>query len=405
VRIARLKVVLDREPRNAVRWADLAREYTVLAQPVKALRAMRVALALAPESRFVLRSASALYVQFDDKERALRLLESAPSLALDPWVMAPYVAISDLAHHKRRHHRDATRLLDDQNMSQRDLAELAAALGTSELNAGSDRKGRQLLRRSIEVPTENSLAQIEWISARLRTRLGGRIPPDVPRDFEAHARQAAYVGRWRDAVGSSAKWLTDQPYSGEAACFGSFAAWIAEDWAEAYRFADKGLTSNPGNPVLLNNGAVALVEAGELGRAVKLLTESRSLPTGRLDRAVLTATEGLLFFRSGMIDEGRQRYNRIIAFFEVQHEKQIAARASLILAREEMLANTSETETSWKRADALMGTSPTADLSTLRARITSLGLERSRPQAVLPSASAPLRRSLLALAAASGDRA
>ncbi len=398
VRISRLKAVLGREPRNAVRWADLAREYTVLAQPAKAFKAMQVALALSPESRFMLRSAAALYVQFNDQHRAIKLLETAPSLVHDPWVMAPYVAISDLADHKLRHRRDAIRLLDDGNMNPRDVAELAAALGTLELNGGGERKGRQLLRRSVEIPTENALAQIEWISSELRTRLVANTPLDVPRDFEAPARHAAYLGRWRDAVTFSAKWLIDQPFSAEAACFGSFAAWMAEDWAEAHRIADQGLTSNPGNPVLLNNAAVALVEIGDLERALELLTDGRSVPAEDRDRAVLAATEGLLLFRSGLIEEGRERYNTIIEMFENQHEEHIAARAALVLAREEILANTSEAESSWKRADALMGATPTADLATLSSRIRSLDRNRSLPRRALSIDDGPLRRSLLASA-------
>jgi len=397
-RIARLKVVLNREPRNAVRWVDIAREYTVLAQPAKAIKAMRVALALLPESRFVLRSAAALYVQVGDKEGALRLLEGTPRRTADPWLMAPYVAISDLADHKLRHHRDAIRLLNDGNMSVRDLAELAAALGTSELNSGSGRRGRQLLRQSAEIPTENSLAQIEWVSAHLlRARLVGGTPIDVLRDFEAHSRHAAYVGRWDDAVASASNWLADQPFSADAACFGSFAAWMAEDWTLSYKLADDGLIANPGNPVLLNNAAVALVELGDLERAVKLLTVGRSAPGDRRDRAVLTATEGLLFFRSGLVEEGRRRYDQTIGYFESQHDRQMAARAALILAREEILASTSEAEASWRRADRLVNASPTADLATLKARISSLGFGRTRQLDLLPGSADPLRQSLLAL--------
>lgn len=384
-RIARLKGVLAREPRNALRWVDLAREYTVLAQPPKATDAMRAALMLAPESRFVLRSAAALYVHVEDRERALRLLEAAPSIARDPWVLAPYVAISDLADHKPRHHRDAVRLLQNGEIGERDLAELAAALGTMELNAGNGRAGRQLLRRSVEDPTENSLAQVEWISARLRSRLVENTASHVPRDFEAQARRGAYEGRWDDAVASSSQWLSDQPFSAEAACFGSFCAWMSEDWAQAYRLANGGLLSNPRNPVLLNNAAVALIEAGELERALKSLSDGRGVEAQRRDRALLAATEGLLFFRIGMIEEGRRRYDKIISFFEAQHENDTAARAALILAREEILANTSEAEGSWKRADAMMSTSPTADVVTLRDRIAALGRDGNARSVILPA--------------------
>ncbi len=167
--------------------------------------------------------------------------------------------------------------------------------------------------------------------------------------------------------------LLDEPFSGLDACTGSFCAWIAEDWTEAYRLANEGLLANPGNALLINNAAVALLEQGQFRQAVTLLTHGRSLPAQRRDRATLAATEGMLFFRIGMFDEGRRRYNRIITFFENNNEENVVARAALILAREEILANTSEAESSWKRADALMPANPTADLVTVRDRVAALG--------------------------------
>src|ERR1035437_9224895 len=50
------------EPRNAFVWTDLARLYVQLALTKPAERAIRVALALAPADRFVLRSAARFYL-------------------------------------------------------------------------------------------------------------------------------------------------------------------------------------------------------------------------------------------------------------------------------------------------------------------------------------------------------
>src|ERR1035441_3271388 len=393
--IALLKVVLARDPRNALRWADLAREYTVLAQPTKATEAIRIGLQLAPENRFLLRSTAALYVHIGDTEAALRILETAPMLKYDPWVLAPYVAISDLADHKSHYHRVAVRLLQDRNIGPRDLAELAAALGTSELNAGGGRRGRQLLRQSVEDPTENSLAQVEWMSARLHVRLIGDMASGVPLDFEARARRAAYEGLWEGAVSFSSQWLLDQPFSMPAACFGSYCASMSEDWGSTVHLANVGLRSNPGDPILLNNRAVALVELGKIRDAVKDLSDCRRAQTRLRDRAVLIATEGLLFFRIGMIEEGRRRYDKVITFFEDRHEVDIAARAALMLAREEILANTIEAGSSVKRADALTRSNPPADVQTLRKRIGSLSREAGTAAVIAPKSVEPYLEPLL----------
>ena len=246
-----MKVVLTREPLNALRWSDLAREYTVLAQSAQATSAIHVALRLAPGNRFVLRCAATLYVQVNEEDRAVRLLETAPSLKVDPWVLAPYVAISDLADHKSQHHHDAVRL---------------SRTVTSEGMTWPSSQRRSVQQRSTR---EAAGGVVSYYGRVLRIRPRTHSPrssgcqPDsaivlstplrqtFARDFEARARRAAYDGLWDDSVVSSSQWLADQPFSADAACFGSFSAWVAEDWVEAYRFATCGLLSNPGNPVLL----------------------------------------------------------------------------------------------------------------------------------------------------------
>ena len=372
VRVAYLKMALARHPRNPFRWADLAREYTVLAQPRKATQAMRAALAIAPGNRFVLRSAAALFVHTDELDKALHYLQTAPKLTTDPWILAPYVAVSELAEQKRLHHRETMRLLEDDNFGLRDRAELAAALGTSEVHVGSGRRGRQLLRMSAENPTDNSLAQVEWMSVQLNSRLIEDSLPVIPHDFEAQARRAAYEGRWQDAVASSAEWLDDQPFSPTAASFGSFSASMFEDWGSTIRMAEDGLSANPGDPILLNNKALALVEIGELKEAIKILMDCRNMNVDGRNRAVLNATEGMLFFRAGRADEGRRRYKSTISYFTQLRESSTAAHAALMLAYEEKLACTPEIALSLESATKLIGEYPTSDLVTLQGRISLL---------------------------------
>ena len=76
---------LTLEPRNALSWVDLALEHLVQGLPDKSRKSIAVALHLAPENRFVLRSASALFVEIDELDRALYVLEKSSRAKSDPW--------------------------------------------------------------------------------------------------------------------------------------------------------------------------------------------------------------------------------------------------------------------------------------------------------------------------------
>lgn len=393
-RIAYLKLSLVRYPRNPFHWTDIAREYIVLAQPKQAIRAMHVALSIAPSNRFVLRSAAALFVHTDDLDQAIHYLQGSPTLTADPWILAPYIAVSELADRKHLHHRETMRLLENSDVRLRDRAELAAAMGTLEAQVGNGRRGRQLLRLSAESPTDNSLAQVEWMSVKLNNRLIEESLPVIPHDFEAQARRSAYEGHWRDALNSSVQWLHDQPFTSSAATFGSFCASMVEDWTSSVQMAQFGLSANPNDPGLLNNEALAHVELGEIEVAIEILLKCRKMNLSGRDRAVLNATEGLLLFRAGMTDDGRRRYKSTISYFEKLRDDSSASHAALRLAFEEKLSNSEQVSTSWQFAAKLIGENWTSDLVALKGRIASIELRRQAqylPRPIpLPQFSKPL---------------
>ena len=369
-RVAKLRAVLNREPRNGVRWVDLAREYLVLGYPEKANRAMTVALDLAGCNRFVLRSASALYVEQGELDRAVGLLRRCPSVEVDPWVQAPLVAISGLVG-KDFSARSAQRMLKDQEPAHH-LAELAAALGTIELAHGSARRGRQLLRMSVEVPTENALAQAEWLGQQSKAAFVERMPSEVPRNFEAVARRAAFEANWSRAISEASSWVDDQPFSLDALTFASYCACEAQDFEEALHFTRLGLAIAPDNAPVLNNHAFALIgsgKAGDLKEAGDMLVRARKADADKYGRATLAATEALWLFRVGAVERGRRRYQAVIDRLDRLHYGDEAARAALMLAREEAAAATDEADAAWKKADELAAASATPVVKDLRDRV------------------------------------
>lgn len=229
-RIRTLRDVLAREPRNAVRWVDLARSYAILGQLAKAERAMEVAVRLAPDDRFVLRSAGAMYSETKDYGRALALLEATSRTTRDPWLLASSIAMAELARMRPRFNKEAMWMIRDGDFGDRDLTELAAAMGSRELSAGSDRRGRQLLRRALVEPTENTLAQVEWLTERAGHPFVDKSPREPPRAWEAEARRLAATGEWREAAANAEKWFLDQPFSIDAVVYGSFCYCEADEW-------------------------------------------------------------------------------------------------------------------------------------------------------------------------------
>lgn len=390
-RIRSLKAVLVREPRNVVRWVDIAREYLSLGQKEQAKKAMKIALAMRPDDRFVLRSATALYAQLDEHVVAINLLERCDRTIHDPWLMAPLMAVRDLAGHKLTGVKHAHHLLEDADVSEHHLAELCAALGTWEIKAGSDRRARQLFRRSVEAPTENALAQVEWAGDRFGNRVFEDVPAQIPRAYEALTRRAATTARWADATKSAHCWLVDQPFSADAAMYGSFVALQEEQWSIAEKFARRGLIANPDSGGVLNNLAYGLAQQNRLAEATELLIRARTSKHPIRSRAFLAATEGLLLFRLGDPEHGRERYRLAMDAFGASLYAEERARAALNLAREEMRAGTEEAGAAWLRAEALALEANSVEGKALRDRLDQLRGMRVTASTSPPSSQVQLR--------------
>jgi Flp pilus assembly protein TadD len=357
-RVRELRRALALHPRNAFGWVDLALEHLVLGFPEKSRKAMGIALSLAPSHRFVLRSASALFVELGELDRALAVLQQGTKSKSDPWLVAPQVAIADLARMKQTLGRAAEHVLDADHPPMH-LAELRAAFGTVQMSAGSSRRGRQLLRRILQAPTENALAQIEWSDHRIDESdpILGEMPGGVPRAFEALALRASFEAKWNAGLEYSEQWRRDQPFRVEPYIQGSFCACEAEEWELAESFSRSGLALHRNNPYLLNNRAFAQIGRGHLGDAAMTLLHARRSSSGVGERLARVATEALWLFRIGENEEGRDRYNAAIRIFTRKHLVDDAARAALMLAQEEICAGSELAEEAWRRAVGLVGKS------------------------------------------------
>ena len=350
-RIHELRTRLGLDPRNAVAWSDLGFEYAALGQGEAAERAMRYALSLGAESRFILRSGARFLVHRGRADEAHSLLLRSPQTAKDPWLTAAEIAVAGSAGERPRFIRTGRGLISSDDFRPRHLSELESALATVELQSGADRRARQLFRRSLVEATENSLAQAEWASRRvsgLSLELSDFAPPSA---FEARARHLVEVGAWENAVTEARFWHADQPFAGDGASFGSFAASVGlMDFKEAADIARLGLDSNPDHLMLRNNLAYALLELGDVENAALHIRRLPPHPADSVHAVVFTATRGLLAYRSGLPSEGKLIYEAAIALSRRHGHRTLEAVASLKLAEEELRAGTEDAETTLRRA-------------------------------------------------------
>ena len=305
-RVQKLKRRLRDWPHDALARIDLAREYTILGQRSNALVPISTALMLAPNSSFVVRSAARFFLNSGDPERALSVVRSAPRLLNDPWLLAAEIAVASAAERTSRFTKAARSMIHRGNFAPKHISELAGALATMELESGKRRSARKFFSTALEAPTENTLAQAQWVCSELREldlEIGSRVSE---RSYEARARVSLDQGEWSAIVGSAKLWRLDEPFATRSANFGSFVALtVVEDFPQALEFANFGLLTKPRDLLLLNNKAVALAlmdratEAAETRARIEALESADAAP-----RAVHLATTGARAVSSWMPGNG-----------------------------------------------------------------------------------------------------
>jgi Flp pilus assembly protein TadD len=334
-RIRKLKSRLREWPNDALAQMDLAREYTILGQRLKAVRPVTAALALAPTSPFVVRSAARFFLNDGDHDRALSVMRRAPNLSHDPWLLGAEVAIADATGRATRFSRAARALLARGAFSPKHISELACALATVELQSGNRRMARKLFVAGLQSPTENSAAQAEWAFSEIdNLDVITQVAPE--RSYEAEALSDLGRGEWDLAIENARLWRLDEPFSARAAYFGSWTASVVrDDPALALQFADFGLSTKPKDSLLLNNKAVALALLGrpEEARATIQSIQLTELKDGM--EATYIATQGMIEYRFGNPEFGRILYDKARDVIRRQKNTREEAWSMLFQAREE----------------------------------------------------------------------
>ncbi len=372
-----LKRRLRLNPRNTVIWVDLSRLYSSQGHQRKSIRSMEIALNLAPDNRFVLRSATRLFVHYDEPDRAHRILVGSPATRHDPWLNASELATANLLEISPRFIKTARVFLESQNFTPRDTAELAGALGTLEVEHGKAIQARKLFRQSLIDPNDNALAQANWAANKHRiTSVDMSLIERTPLSFEAASWKSFWAGDWKVSFEQSQAWAEDEPFSSAPACHASFlAVSLLDDFVAGERIAKLGLQANPEENTLKNNLMVSYAYQGRLTEAETLFEEIRWQKAD----PYRSAAAGLLSSRRGDLSGAVEHY---LAAMELAYEKreyQSGARAIFFLLNEMKFWSPGHRERISKLADLMLKNISTSEFVAYKEKLRSAGTPSVHP--------------------------
>ena len=302
--------LLRQEPRDPVTWVDLAFSYACLGQRKRAARSMAVAVQLARNNRFVLRSAGRLWIYLDDPERAYQIVAKS-----DRTIHGPLAAGGGNCFGQHCKQATQTRKGSTQTSVKRQVWTPAhkrvgiwhwPPLSSSPVVL---KRARRLFARSLQEPTENSIAQAAWAGRQSRELRLARHYPSGPNAFEAQSWHCYQKAEWRGVIENSGRWFADQPFSSRPAALGSYVAATAlRDYSTSKWFARTGLRANPRSVLLLNNLAFSCLMAGDIDEGAQALGRIHRSTLSETEAIVYTATQGLLALCRGDRRRGRALY-------------------------------------------------------------------------------------------------
>src|SRR5699024_7708486 len=133
-RIQGYKRKLIRNPNNPIAWVELSRLYSINGQEVQAEKAMKNALFLAPENRFVLRNMARFFVHIGDIDLAHDNIKKSIITQHDRWVMATEITLADLRGRGSIFTKKGLQIVESNSFHPFNITELASSIGTLELN-------------------------------------------------------------------------------------------------------------------------------------------------------------------------------------------------------------------------------------------------------------------------------
>lgn len=330
---------------NPIAYCEMARHYVNLGQLKKAKDAMDIAVHLAPQHRYICRSAARFYLHYGDEEKARYVIAHNPWVTKDPWLMASEIAINTLMGRSSKLIKKGKEIIQSKNLSPFSISELSSAIGSLEMLNNNRKNCREMFRTALIQPNDNSLAQAKWlISEHNELSFDFADYSYLTNTYEADAMSAYLLDEHEKALDTAIDWIEDMPFTRRPIQFAADMAYTyVKDFPTAIAVLEHGLKANPCDAVLLNNLAYAYALNKQPDKAAQKIEEAKRLPSERRPadiRICMKATEGLIEYRRGNFAEGEKLYTEAIqqATNELS-DKELATKALLNYAREEIRSN------------------------------------------------------------------
>ena len=344
LRIRTLKKAKDFCCYNPIAYCELARCYIILGKSDKAEEMMNIALHLAPNHRYVSRSAARLFLHLGDNDRAHYIISHNHWIIKAPWLMATEIGINTLNNRNSRYVKKGMELINSKNYSPFSISELASAIGSIEMMNGKRKSCRSYMNTALIDPNDNSLAQAQWlVSENKDLNLNFTNTGKIHAKSEADSIIAYDANRFDDALNSGIDWIEDMPFTKRPIQFASNMAYTyVKNYSAAIRILEFGLKSNPQDATLLNNLAYAFSLDNQPNKALGALNKiTKGYKSDDYLKICITATHGLAEYRSGHPREGEQLYLEAIKAansLSISDKNELIAKALLNYIREKALA-------------------------------------------------------------------
>lgn len=301
------------EYKNPVLLIDLARAITVNGRASFARRFVQTAVQLAPENRFVVRSAARYFLHIDEVDVALHILSRSPLLNSDPWVQASEIAVSSVAGKSSKLVKRLDDALQKETAGAIRHTELMSAVATVHLLNGNEKKAKRLFQKSLSAPNENSVAQAEWAARKIGIAIP-EIALQTPFSFEANSAHRYRSLNIEGAIEAAERWKEDESFSSRPLHWLGYLYALNDDPERSSEYHQRVVMNQlePSDTDLLNLN-FSRIESGAIEVAAEELEKFCRSGRAKDHLPQILANVGALHYTIGDVDAGRQFYERSMA--------------------------------------------------------------------------------------------
>ena len=324
--------LLSLEYRNPVLLVDIARELTSKGHHRSALRYIRSAIALAPESRFIVRSVARYFLHIGDHEQAHTMLRRSPNIKTDPWLQATELAIATIRNKPSLLTKSTFRSLTAAKYLGPEFTELASAVATVEFNSGSNKIAKDLFKKALVNPNDNSLAQAEWAAEKLKLIVDERAL-QTPLSFEANSKNAYRRLEITQAITHAKKWALDEPFASRPHDALNYLYSLEDDFENALRSAETAIRVSGNDKISLHlNRLYAQIQLGNIDESYSELLRLSNHKDAKSHAIHLIADYGALAYATNDIVQGRLFYERAVELARKRRDNHAESQALAFFA-------------------------------------------------------------------------